>query len=469
MKKIFATALIILITITPCTAKQTAKDNEHSKKTAEYLNLKWWKNYKDDILIEHLTNLYKYNYDLKNAELKIKENEKSVKIQFAGELPQISFDGDIMRDFRSSELRFGSMSVPSYSQSNFNLPLTASYEIDIWGRNRLKTKSLEQKLEIAEQSERATYISLTSDFASDYFNLIKTDKLLEIQDEIIKTQNEILSKIQEKYKTGLCSINEVLKEKKLLTVLSEEKNNLEDKKEVLENVLRAYLCVTAGGIARTDFDNIQINELLDNIPGQFDTNVIETRPDFLQSEAGIKIAGYNVRIARKELLPRFIIYGQLGLNAYNFSDLFKTSTQLANAGILPAFDIFSGGRKLAFLKLKKYQYDEALNNYKKTIAEDIKEVNTALSGLKTSKKDYNEALERLNTQNKIYNLSKDREIIGSASKLDVLYEKEIDLIAEKDKISNEINYIISTISLYKSTGGKDLYEPGKDEDKNEDI
>ena len=125
---------------------------------------------------------------------------------------------------------------------------------------------------------------------------------------------------------------------------------------------------------------------------------------------------------------------------------------------MPSLDIFAGGRKMAFLKLRKYQYDEALNDYQKTILEDIKELNISLHEYKTAKKNYEESLARLNLQDKTYRLMTDKKDIGSASELDVLYNRESLLLTTKEEVSNKINCLISTITLYKATGGKNLYE-----------
>ena len=435
--------------------RQTKKDIEHAQNTIMYLNLEWWENYKDDILTQHLKDLYESNYDLKNAELKIKENEKLVKMQFADELPQLSFDGYIARTFRSSIQRYGNMVIPSYAQNNFQLPLTASYEIDIWGKNRLKTKSTEQYLEMVKQAERATYIALTSDFAAEYFNLIKCDKLLSIQKELIAIQEEIVAKTEDKYSAGLATINDLIAEQKMLTVLKEEKNSIEKNQEVLINNLRVYLAKSDGDVERADFNKII---LLENIPQEINSDIIENRPDFLQQEANIKRAGYDAKVAKRELLPSIVIFGQIGFNAYRLNRLVNSSSQLFNAGIMPSLDIFAGGRKMAFLKLRKYQYDEALNDYQKTILEDIKELNISLHEYKTAKKNYEESLARLNLQDKTYRLMTDKKDIGSASELDVLYNRESLLLTTKEEVSNKINCLISTITLYKATGGKNLYE-----------
>ena len=457
MKKIFLILFIFTILISlPAFSKDTKKDNENH---IECMNIQWWEKYKDDYLIDNLLKLYKNNYDLKNAELKVKENEQIVKIQFANELPKLNLSGELYRNLQSSMQQYGDMQIPSYAQYNYYLPLTMSYEVDIWGTNRLKTKSIKQQLEIIKQLESATYISLSSDFSADYFNLIKTDELINIQDEIIKLQEEILSKTKDKYETGLCTINEVLSEEKILTKLNEEKNSYVKTRDVLINTMKVYLANNEDNIDRNKYENLNI---LENIPTEYSTKVIENRPDYKQEESNIKRLGFDVKIAKREFLPKFIIFGQIGLNAYHLNTLFNRQSQLFNAGVLPSLDIFSGGRKKAFLRLKKLEYEEALNNYQKTILTGIKEVNTGLINYKEASDNYKESIKRLELQNKIYNLVKDKYEIGAASNLDVLYAKEIYLAVRKEEVSNKINSLISTISIYKAAGGIDLYNLNED-------
>lgn len=444
MKKKFILTLFILLLSSPVMANNI-----------EYLNLDWWKNFNDDNLTNNLLTVYQNNYDLKNASLKVEENKKLVKMQFANELPFVNFSGDLNRDLRAPVQQFGAMRIPNYSQYNYRLPLTMGYEIDIWGANRLKTKSIKQQLEIVKQAERATYISLTSDFAADYFNLIKADKLLEIQNELVKTQEKIVSMVSDKYQIGLCSINELLAEEKLLTSLKEEQNKHKLTKELLEESLKVYLVNHEGEINRNKYENIS---LLKNIPEEYNSAIIENRPDFKQEEANIKRIGFDVQIAKRELLPKFTIIGQIGLNAYHLGNLFNSPSQFFNLGILPSLDLFSGGRKIAFLKLNKIKYEEALNDYQKTVLVGIKEINSGILEYKTDMGNYNESSERLKTQTRIYDLAKEKNKIGTSGNIDVLYAKEAYLMTEKEEVSNKINSIISTISLYKATGGVDLYK-----------
>lgn len=421
----------------------------------DYMNMSWWEHFEDKQLLALMQTLYEKNYDLKNTALKIKENEQVVKMQFAEELPFANFSGEIYRNLRAPRQQFGAMQIPNYSQNNYNLPITVGYEIDIWGKNRLKTKSKKQQLEIIKQAERATYISLTSNFATDYYNLIKADTLNEIQTELVKVQEEVLNKTTEKYKIGLCTVNEVLEQEKLLTLFKEENNLHEKTKDVLINSMKVYLSDINEEISRNKFENIK---LINNIPTEYSTEIITHRPDYLQEEANLKRIGFDVRVAKKEFLPTFTIFGQVGLNAYTLSTLFNSPSQFLNAGILPNWDLFSGGQKKAFLKLKKFQYEQALNEYQKTYIVGIKDMNTGLVEYKTAQTNYQEAQKRINTERKIYTLAKDKTKIGASSNLDELLAKEMYLIAEKEFVSSKIDTIISTIGLYKASGGIDLYK-----------
>ena len=160
-------------------------------------------------------------------------------------------------------------------------------------------------------------------------------------------------------------------------------------------------------------------------------------------------------------MPTFTIYGQIGLNAYKLSNLFNNPSQFLSAGIAPNWDLFSGGRKLAMLKMEKFRYEEALNSFQKTYLDAISEINSSLVDYKTSNRNYNEAQEKLAKERKLYNLAMDNRNIGNGNNVDVLFAREVYLTIKKESVSNKINSLISAIGLYKSVGGVNLYDINK--------
>ena len=151
-----------------------------------------------------------------------------------------------------------------------------------------------------------------------------------------------------KYNNGLCSTVEVLVERQALTVFEEELNDYKNKQDTIYNQLIVLLGDrNTKEIIRNNFDNLT----LPDIPESITADAISQRPDLIKTEDYIKKIGYDVKVARRSFLPKFTIYGQAGFNAYNnLSHIFDSHTFLSNVGIMPSFDLFSGGDKLAHLR-----------------------------------------------------------------------------------------------------------------------
>lgn len=421
----------------------------------EYMNLEWWEKFGDKNLDKHLEFAYENNKDLKIAAASTKQAQQVVNMSFADRLPQLTFDPSFGREFTSSDVRFGDILIPDYKQSRFLMPLTMTYEADIWGENYLKTKSVKQKLEMIKQDERASYIMITTALASNYFNLIKADRLIDNQTALVNLQEEIVKLYEKKYDGGLCSINDVLAEKQLLTLFKEDLNNLKEKQDVLENQLKVILGDrNVVDVERSSYNDIKMIEF----PLDIKSEAIQNRPDLIKSEYYIKKIGIDVKVARRDFLPKFILFGQVGFNSYQVSNMFGSHTFLSNVGVMPSLDLFTGGRKMAMLRFKKYEYEKALQMYEKTILTSLQEVNDALVSSKTARANLMSSTERYELQKEQFRLADRKLEIGSASNLEILKAKEALLLSEKSNISNTVDAVISAINIYKSVGGVDYMQ-----------
>ena len=446
MKKFIYTLALILMLCSPGYAKNA--DNY----LIGYLNLPFWQNFNDDVLIKNLTTVYQNNNDLKASSLKVQEAQRLVKISLANQLPYVGFDGYIGRIFHSSDEVFGKLTIPDYTETRFLLPLSYNYEIDIYGKNFLRTKAQKKRYEMIKQEEKSAYIYLTSAFATDYYNLIKADKLIALQKDLISTQKQVIGAVEKKYELGTANINDLIQEKKALTNYKEELDNLLEKQDVLKNQISVLLSDRSfAQIDRTSYDNIKAKIV---VPETIQTDVILKRPDCVKSELNLEKIGIDVRVAKRELLPSFNIVGTLGFNAYNLSSSDKF---LANLALAPTWDLFTGGRKIQMLKLQKDEYEIAIQNYDKTILRSIQETNDALYTLKSTAKRHSIVEERLNLSEQDLMLEHQKAQVGVSDLLGVLYKKEVELIIQKQETSLKINEIIAMINLYQALGGVDFF------------
>lgn len=446
MKKVLILILLFCISINYAYCKTNKTDNK-----SNYINISFWKKFNDDILIDNLLKVYHYNNDLKAATIKTNEAQRIVKMSFADELPNIGFKGYAGQIFHSSNEIFGEVEIPDYTESHFLLPLTMNYEIDIWGKNHLKTHSKNKQLEMVKQNERAAYIYIFSAFASDYYNLIRADKLIEYQSELIETQKELISSLKKKCDLGTATINDVDKAEKQLMYFEEELENLLKKQDILKNQMNVILSDRSfDDISRADFAAIKKDF---TIPDRINASMIDNRPDKIKSELNLQKAGIDIQTAKRDLLPKFIINGNIGFNMYNISSPHKF---LADVGLVPVWDIFTGGKKLQLLKLKKDSYDIAIQNYEKTILKSIQEINDSLYGLKSAVKINNFSNKRLTTDEKLLSDLIIKEEAGIVDNIDLLVHKESLIVSKKLSVNTEINKLIGIINLYQALGGSDF-------------
>lgn len=425
---------------------------KESTNRLDYMNMDWWKNYNDEVLINHFQTLYENNHDLRIAALKTKQAEENIRLAGANQLPQLGFDGSVSRVFRGPRTQFGSVVIPKYIQNEIFLPLNASYEIDIWGQNYLNRKSAKKQAEIAKQQERAAYIYITSSFAADYYNLIKMDELERNLLKIIDLQKNIVSMTEKKYNSGLASINEVLDEKQILVNFEKDLNKLKENKKILNDEAVVLLGLnTDKAIELSDYQSISFPQT----PETLSTTIIQFRPDLISSEDYVKKSGIDVRVARRDFLPKFILYGNLGFNAYKWNRMFAGETFLANAGIAPRWDIFTGGIKMARYRINKYEYKKAVESYEKTVLTSIQEVNDALAEAKTTKANLIKSDEDYFIEKEKHILAEKQFSIGDSSMLDEM-KSEVNLyVAKQRNIAAKIDNVISSISLYNAVGGID--------------
>ena len=271
-------------------------------------------------------------------------------------------------------------------------------------------------------------------------------------EKIIELQKEIVSMTERKYNAGLASINEVLNEKQALVNFEKDLNTLNENKKLLNNQITVLLGLnTDKEVGHSDFDSISYPETPDSIS----TVVVQYRPDLLSAESYVKKVGLDVRVARREFLPKFILFGNIGFNAYNWNRIFAGETFLANAGIMPTWNIFSGGAKLARYRINKYEYKKAVKEYEKTVLTSIQEVNDALVESKTTKANLVKADEEFSLEKEKHELSEKQFNIGDSSRLDEM-KSEVNLYLTKQRnIAAKIDNVISTISLYNAVGGID--------------
>jgi len=424
------------------THKQRAKSDEFKY---DYINYLWWNNFNDEILTGYIDKAIKNNYDLKMATIAVDEYYQAVKMQFANELPAANIGGGI---------GYSKMPYTSNSDWGFSMPAFASYEVDLFLKNHDKTKASKKDYEASLQDERAAYIAIASAVGSAYFNIVKLDKMIELQEQIVNDRKLIYDLMLARNKEGLTSTADTVKANKSYIAGNTDLTEYKKQRSMLLNQLAVLIGENPNNsekLTRISYDDLHFTG---NIPSEIPSEVISLRPDYLKAEKQVERAGIDVKIARKEFLPTINIMGIAMFLANDMGSLWTTKNALAALGGGINLPLFTGGRRIANLRLKKDVYERVLNNYYKTNLTAIQEVNDAMVTIKLDHEKFRDTEKQAALEKEDFGYSTNKYNEGTISKLDLVQVKENVLFTDKMVVNDKINCFVDYIGLYKAVGSQ---------------
>lgn len=429
---------------------QNTKPNKKLIKTQvtqyrlDYVNTDWWKSFNDEYLNDYIYKAIENNHDLKIATLRVEQYKQMAKLQFANELPTIN------AGFAPTGIK---MPSNTNTQGVWAFPINVTYDLDLFLKNRDKTRSANKEWEKSKIEERAAYIAVSSAVGATYFNIIKADKLIELQKEIINDRKQIFELMTERNKVGLTSTADVVRANKAYVSAKADLTELNKARISMLNRLAVLIGETpenSENLPRKAYDDSYMVKIPDSIPSE----IIDQRPDYLAAEKSLEKANIDVKVAKKEFLPSINLFGLMSFASSSFGDVFSWANTFGALSGSAMLTLFSGGRKVANLRLKKNAYEQLLHDYYNTNLKAIQEVNDSLAALKQDDEKYKTNLNVYQLEQKDFGFTKAKYEDGLISYLDLIQKKENLLSMQKLVVSNKLDCNVDYISLYKAVGTK---------------
>mgnify|MGYP002626253695 CR=1 FL=1 len=464
MKKILATTLLISmisLNITPAIAK-TADNNSLSPKVFKsmikkskhqksddykyaYVNMNWWENFNDPVLTGYINRAVANNYDLKMATLAVEEYYQNTKLQLANELPQIG---------AGFSPAYAKMPKTTHWDWSYAMPAYVNYEADIFLKNRNKTQSAKKLYQASQFDERAAYIAIAGAVGTTYLNIVRLDKIIKLQSDIVNVRQDIYNLMLSSNKEGLISTSDTIKANKALVAGQTELIEFQKQRQKLLHSLAVLIGESPDNASQLEITSYDKINFTGTIPSEIPSDIIVQRPDYLRAETMVEKAGIDVKVARKEFLPTINLTGLLLFNSGELGSLWTTKDMLGAIAAGAMLPIFTGGARIANLKLRKAQYERILQDYYKTNLTAIQEVNDSLVTVKKDKEKLQSTLKQAELEKKDYNYSQKKYNQGVISRLDLIQLQENILSIDKLVAQQNIECMVDYIGLYKAVGSK---------------
>jgi multidrug efflux system outer membrane protein len=412
-------------------------------------DLPWWEMFRDGNLRALIRDAFTNNYDLRIAIARV-EQSRAILAQDRGLFfPQIGYDASATRG-RNAEHNTAVFNSGTTANS-FTVVGDASWEIDLWGRIRRLNEAARADLLTSEEARRDVMITVISDVATAYFQLIALDHSLEIAKASTNSFGESLRIFSERFQQGIVSKLETSAAQAALSSAAANVPDIERQIIIQENRINVLLGRNPGNVTRRKVRPAE--EPLPDIPPGLPSDLLRRRPDIREAEATLRAATARVGVAVAGFFPQISLTGLFGQTSPELAG-FTSGTSLAysfGAGLTGP--IFQGGRLYGIYKQAQGVREEDLWRYHSAIINAFQEVSNAL----VSREKYGEVRVQQDTAVKAYkeavDVATERYLAGRAGYFEVLQEQQQLFPAENVLLQAELNQLLSTVQLYRALGG----------------
>lgn len=339
----------------------------------------------------------------------------------------------------------GSKTVKTYE-----LPLQASWEVDLFGSLRNAKKGAQATLLQQQAYQQAVRSELIASIANHYYSLLMLDEQIDISSSTMEVWKDQVRLMEAKLKVGEENENAVTQARASLYELEATHNDLLRQQREAENSLCTLLGMTCRTVGRG-----KLSEQV--FPETFQTGVplrlLARRPDVVQAEMTLASAYYSVNQARSAFYPNLTLTGSAGWTNSLGQTITNPGGWILSAVASLTQPIFNRGKLISNLRVSKDEEQIALLGYKQTLLEAGQEVNDALYAvssvrrtLDSHRKQCQELEHSIVTAEALYRT-------GNATYLELLSARQALLSARLNVVTDGFTYCQSVISLYNALGG----------------
>lgn len=415
-------------------------------------DLPWTDIFTDPILQDLIRQGLENNSDLKTAMLQVEAAQASFRASQLAFLPSINLTPQASVSSFDGNLHFGGRSTWSWTA-----PVSASWEIDIFGRVLNSKRNAKAALMQGKAYQQAVRTQLIATIANGYYTLLMLDKQLAITEETAISWQQSVEIMKAMKLAGMTNEAAVAQSEANCYAIAASIPALQQQIRETENTLSTLLYQAPQAIKRGSFDKQALPEILHvGVPVQ----MLANRPDVQAAEMSLAAAYYTTNIARSAFYPNLVISGSAGWS--NQNGTVNPAKILLSAATSLVQPIFNQGSNIANLKAAKAQQEIAAINFQQTILNAGQEVSDALYAYQANKDILSQRSLQIDALQRAVESTESLMKLGTSTYLEVLTAQQSLLSAQLSEVSDSYQCMVAVISLYHALGGgREIEETSK--------
>lgn len=332
----------------------------------------------------------------------------------------------------------------------YQLPVTASWQLDLFGSIRNAKKQAKALLEQSKDYERAVQTQIIAGIANTYYTLQMLDEQLAISEQTEKSWGESVKSTRALMNAGMANEAAVSQMEAAWYSVQTSVLGLKEQINQVENSLSLLLAEAPHAVTRSSEVSFGYPEKLSvGLP----VEVLANRPDVRAAERQLEAAFYTTNVARSAFWPNITLSGLAGWTNSAGSMIINPAKFAAQAVGSLTQPLFAQGKLAAQYKITKASQEQASLSFQQAILNAGAEVNEALVACQTSREKVALFDAQVAALEKAYKSTSLLMEHGNTTYLEVLTAQQSLLTAQLQQTANRFTEIQSVISLYQALGG----------------
>ncbi|MFC7515278.1 efflux transporter outer membrane subunit [Herbaspirillum sp. GCM10030257] len=412
----------------------------------------WWKAFNDTALNKLIDDATVANANLAAAAARVKQARAIAGVAEADRMPTVNAEFGPQRG-RSSAVSLGlPAGTPVPATTAWQARLTASYEVDLFGRVSNNVSAAQADAAASEATYRSVLLALQADVAQTYFRLRAADAELSFLNETVRLREENVRINQRRYDLGDAGELDVVRARTELSTIRSETIALERQRAQLEHALAVLLGKPAAAFG-AESNPLLTASTLPGIPAGLPSALLERRPDIVAAQRAMMASNARIGVARSAMFPALRLTGAGGSESADLSDLFKWSSRSWIIGALLSLPVIDGGRNQANIVRSQAALEESVAGYRQSVLTAFAEVEDNLVGLRTLSGQAEAIDDALASARRSADLANKLYAAGRTSYIEVLDAQRNLATVERSAVQLRGARATTTVALIRSLGG----------------
>jgi NodT family efflux transporter outer membrane factor (OMF) lipoprotein len=336
--------------------------------------------------------------------------------------------------------------------SNWDAGLTASWELDFWGRFRRAVEAADAELDGSVENYDDVLVVLLSDVAATYVEYRTFQQRLVYARANVDIQRRAAQLALDKFQGGATTERDTQQANQVLAQTEALIPSLEIGKRQAANRLCTLL-----GLPPTDLEAMLGEGPIPSVPTHavvgVPADLVRRRPDVRRAEREVAAQSARIGIAVSDLYPHISVLGTIGVEGERFADLFRNGSMIGNIGPSIRWDILNYGRLVNNVRVQDARFQAAAYAYQDQVLTAGREVEDALIAFLLTQEQTRYLGDSVTAANRTVEITNEQYVQGAVD-FTAVFLFEATLTSQQDLYAaSQGDVALSLIAIYRALGG----------------